>query len=74
MSSIAREHIPLFVAESRFAQGLPERVADPAVLSVVAALLHASDRAGEPEACDCGPGHGSTAPPTPLTGPWTLDE
>jgi len=43
MSSTAREHIPRLVSESRLAQGLPERVTDPAVLSVVAALLQSAD-------------------------------
>ena len=44
MSYLAREHIPLFVSESRLAQGLPERVTDPATLAVVAALLHTADK------------------------------
>jgi len=44
MSPHSAEHIPSFVSESRLAQGLPERVTDPATLSVVAALLHIADK------------------------------
>jgi hypothetical protein len=39
MSYCWEQSIPFFVAESRRAQGLPERVEDPAALAQVAALL-----------------------------------
>jgi len=42
VSLLAKEHIPRFVSESRLAQGLPERVADPAVLSKVVVLLRSA--------------------------------
>ncbi|WKZ82723.1 MAG: hypothetical protein QY307_00240 [Acidimicrobiia bacterium] len=49
MSSPARERIPSFVSRSRLAQGLPERVTDPATLACVAALLQTAARVREPE-------------------------
>ena len=51
----AKERIPSFVSESRLAQGFPERIEDPTVLSKAALLLRSRlDR--EPE-----DGHNSAA-------------
>jgi len=49
MSCRIEQSIPFFVSESRRAQGLPERVEDPAALTQVAALLRAAGERRVPE-------------------------
>lgn len=49
MSCRSEQSIPSFVSESRRAQGLPERVEDPAALTRVAVLLRAARERQIPE-------------------------
>ena len=50
MSYLSNEtYIPRLVSETRLAQGLPERVDDPAALATVAALLASATQREIPE-------------------------
>ena len=69
MSYCNEQSIPSFVSESRRAQGLPERVEDPATLTQVAALLRAARERQIPEDGRQSAAGQATPPPWPAEDP-----
>jgi hypothetical protein len=69
MSYCNKQSIPSFVSESRRAQGLPDRVEDPAALTQVAALLRAVLERKIPEGGRQSDAGRAAAPPWPAEDP-----